>query len=192
LIELAREALVEDGQSPAECSLLITALQPSKVLRLAYDAPHTYGRGGARWYDSHHAFARRLSRAFQITVHAYVLDPEELEAVYSYAEGRPVGGEALRYEDDDAFLGGDLDDRAFEKLKGRWPLGHLSKVLGLQRQELIRIPRSGAVALLNLDGSDAPKRLMELFPIAPVRQQRKAPRVPVLPRRNRLRRAQNV
>src|SRR5205814_1142513 len=64
-----------------------------------FAAPHSYGRAGARWYMSHHAFARRLSQHLASAVHAYVFDSDDLELVVSYGNGRHVGGETLRYED---------------------------------------------------------------------------------------------
>jgi hypothetical protein len=177
LVCLAREALVEDGVEPSDCSLLVSALERPRVLRLAYDGPHTYGRRGARWYETHHALARRLSTQLGSVVHAYVFDPDELEQVVGFGGGRKVGGERMRYEDaelpdeEDA----ELDEASFEKLKTRWPLGHLAKVLGVPREELVRIARAPA-ALLDLNGSTAPGRVAELFPLAPGRElQRRVP-----------------
>ncbi len=165
LVSLARQALEEDGQGAGSASLLLTALVPQRVLRIAYDGPFTYGRRGARWYEAHHALARELSKTTQRTVHAYVFDPEELEQVTSYGAGRPVGGERLRYEDAELPDDDDLDDRSFAKWKERWPLGHLAKVLGLTRADLIRLPRA-QTALIDLadPGQDLPRRVMGLFP----------------------------
>ena len=54
------------------------------MVRFAFDGPHTYGRAGARWYMSHHAFPRRLSQHLAGAVHTYVFDPDDLELVVSY------------------------------------------------------------------------------------------------------------
>jgi hypothetical protein len=161
LVQLAARSLSEDGQDPRNSALLATAHRRARVLRLAYDSPHTYGRRGARWYLKHHVLAKRLSVMLRATVHAYVFDPEELEQVTSYGGGHVVGGECIRYEE--AELPDSDDDEAFERLKQRWPLGHLAKVLGTTRGELIRLPRSHTV-LLELDGSRAGGSLMGFFP----------------------------
>ncbi len=155
LLTLAREALLEDGGDPEDCSLLVSTFPGGKVVRLAYDAPHTYGRRGALWYHAHHTLPRRLSELLSSTVHAYVLDPENLEEVASYGAGRRVGGERLRYEDahlpelddEEGHTPHALDDKAFEKLKDRWPLGHLARVLGTTREALLRLPRAPSVLL---------------------------------------------
>ena len=39
-----------------------------------------------------------------------------------------------------------------ERLKERWPLGHLARVLGTRRGELVRLPRTKTL-LLDLDGA---------------------------------------
>ena len=76
--------------------------------------------------------------------------------------GRRVGGELLRYED--AELPEDEnDDQAFEKLQQKWPLGHVARVLGIDREELLRIPRKSS-ALIELNGHQEPKPLWQLFP----------------------------
>jgi hypothetical protein len=174
LVLLARDALVQEGIRPGDCSLLVSALERAKVLRFAYDGAHTYGRRGARWYETHHAFARGLSSVLGSTVHAYVFDPDELEQVVSFGGGRKVGGERLRYED--AELPGDeegeLDERSFEALKERWPLGHLAKVLGIERDELLRIART-PTTLLEFEGGGAKGRLKELLSAAPSRDSRR-------------------
>ncbi|MHB8874002.1 MAG: hypothetical protein ACYC8T_09985 [Myxococcaceae bacterium] len=171
LVGLAREALLEDGGNPEDCSLLVSALERPMVLRLAYDGPHTYGRRGARWYETHHALARRLSQVVKGVVHAYVFDPDELEQVVGFGAGRKVGGERTRYEDAELPGEGDeeLDEASFEKLKARWPLGHLARVLGVPREELVRIARAPA-ALFELDGREAKGRVGELFPLASGRE----------------------
>jgi hypothetical protein len=101
-----------------------------------------------------------------VTVHAYAFDPDELEQVVTYADGRSVGGEALRYAEaelpeDEA---GD-EDEAFRRLQAGWPLGHLARVLGIVRDELLRIPRQSS-ALLDLMSPLAPRPLWQLFPDA--------------------------
>lgn len=163
---LAREALREDGVLTADAGLLVSAAPDGRVLRLAYDAPHTYGRRGACWYGRHHALARALTRALPVTVHAYVFDPEAYEEVATYGGGRRVGGERLEYMDAELPEDGDgeLDERAFEQLRARWPLGHLAQVLGLYREELLRLPRARSV-LVPLDGrAGAADELAELWP----------------------------
>jgi len=158
LPRLARASLEEDGQPVDGVGLLVSVVR--KVVRLAYDAPHTYGRRGAQWYGTHHALAARLSTALGVTVHAYVFDPEELEQVVTYGAGRRVGGETLRYEDVEADEEA-LSDEGFEKLRERWPMGHLGRLLGLPRAELLRLPYARSV-LLPLD-VDAPAALAPLF-----------------------------
>lgn len=161
LARLARRALIEDEQDPESCSLQVSLLSRAPVVRLAYDGPFTYGRRGARWYETHHALARLLSRELNLAVHAYVLDPEELEEVVGYGGGHRVGGERLRYEDAE-LPDEELDDLSFERLKARWPIGHLGTVLGVSRDDILRIPRSQTV-LLELDGTAPRKTLPELF-----------------------------
>ena len=159
LPRLARESLEADGQSSEGAGLLVSVVK--KVVRFAYDAPFTYGRRGAQWYGKHHALAAQLSTAFGVTVHAYAFDPEELEQVVTYGAGRRVGGETLRYDEaeieDDA-----LSEEAFEKLRARWPIGHLGRLLGLDRQELLRLPYARSV-LIPLD-EGATSGLGKLFP----------------------------
>jgi len=130
-------------------------------VRFAWDAPFTYGRLGARWYLTHHALARKLSEHLGLTVHAYVFDADELEQVVGYGNGRRVGGELLRYEDAD--LPDDDDERTFARLKQRWPLGHLARVLGVDREELIRIPRQPTM-LIDLVHPMDPRPLWQLLP----------------------------
>lgn len=168
LARLAREALEEDGQAAADCGLQVTVLGTPGIVRFAYDGPFTYGRRGARWYLTHHALARRLSEHLGLTVHAYVFDALDLEQVVAYGNGHRVGGEVLRYEDSE--LPEDDDELTFERLKGKWPLGHLARVFGVAREELIRIPRRPTL-LLDLGGSQAPQPLWQLFP-EPVRARR--------------------
>ncbi|HTS79683.1 MAG TPA: hypothetical protein VMH40_03710 [Myxococcaceae bacterium] len=159
LARLARESLEADGQPTDGAGLLISVVK--KVVRFAYDGPHTYGRQGAQWYCTHHALAARLSTAFGVTVHAYVFDPDELEQVVTYGAGHPVGGDTVRYEDAELDEDAALSEEAFEKLAARWPLGHLGRLLGLTRPELLRLPWARGV-LLPLD-DDAPRA--ELDPL---------------------------
>lgn len=162
LQRLARLALEEEGQCPDDVGLLVTVLGGPRIARLAWDAPFTYGRAGARWYQTHHALARRLSEHLRVTVHAYAFDPDELEEVVAWADGRRVGGELLRYED--AELSDDEDDAAaFKKLQQKWPLGYLARVLGIEREELLRIPRKSS-ALIELSPPLQPTPLWQLFP----------------------------
>ncbi len=163
--------------SPPEGGLLVTVNRRRKVVRLAFDAPHTYGRRGARWYAGHHALACSLSRAAGATVHAYVFDPEEYEEVIAYGNGRRVGGERVVYEDvelpEELVVGQGAEDgaqeQAFERLRARWPLGHLAYVFGLTRDELLRLPRAEGV-LLPLEGTaDAAAALGQLLAVPAVR-----------------------
>jgi len=168
LVHCGRQALVAEGLGDnLDAALCVTVMADRKVVRVAFDAPFTYGRAGARWYEKHHALAKILSRELHTTVHAYVLDPEEMEQVMSYGDGQKVGGERLYYEDFDP---GDVDiddDRAFERVKRRWPLGHLAHVFGLSRKELLSMPRARSV-LLNLDGS-SPRTVFADLVSGPVR-----------------------
>ncbi|HUM09936.1 MAG TPA: hypothetical protein VLT82_03200 [Myxococcaceae bacterium] len=159
LVPLARESLEADGQPSEGAGLLVSVVR--KVVRFAYDGPFTYGRRGAQWYGEHHALASRLSTALGVTVHAYVFDPDELEQVVTYGGGHRVGGDSLVYDQeeiDDAAL----SEEAFEKLRERWPMGHLGRLLGLTRPELLRLPYAKSV-LVPLD-VDAPPALEPLFP----------------------------
>ena len=161
LQQVARHALEEDGQSTTDVGLQVTVLGGPGLVRFAWDAPFTYGRQGARWYLSHHALARRLSEHLKTALHVYVFDPDELEQVMAYGNGRRVGGEMLRYVDVD--FDEEDDDAAFEKLKGKWPIGHLARVLGVAREELIRLPRQSTV-LIELERHYHPQPLWQLFP----------------------------
>lgn len=161
LQRLAREALEEDGQAAEDAALLVTVLGGPRIARFAFDGPFTYGRAGARWYLTHHALARRLSEHLGVTVHAYAFDPDEVEQVVAWADGRRVGGEVLRYED--AELPDDEDDGAFQKAQGKWPLGYVARVLGIRREQLLRIPRQ-ATAFIDLGKPLHPRPLWQLFP----------------------------
>src|SRR5262249_34496760 len=159
LPRLARESLEADGQLSEGAGLLVSVVK--KVFRFAYDAPFTYGRRGAQWYGKHHALASRLSTAFGVTVHAYAFDPDELEQVVTYGAGNRVGGGTLR--EDEAEIEDDaLSEEAFEKIRARWPIGHLGRLLGLDRTELLRLPYARSV-LIPLD-EDGTARLGALFP----------------------------
>ncbi len=161
LQRLARQAIEADGQLADDCGLLVSVLPGAKVVRFAFDGAHTYGRNGARWYLSHHTFAKRLSEHLALVVHAYVFDPDELEQVVSYGNGRKVGGESLTYED--AELPDDDEEVSFEKLKNKWPMGHLARVLGVDREALLRMPRE-TTALIDLTGEATAQPLWHLFP----------------------------
>lgn len=168
LVALAHQALAEDGAEDAFGSLRITVNARRKLVRLAFEGPGAQGLDGARWYLQHHAFARLLSSRIRNVVHAYVHDPDELELVVAYGNGRQVGGERLVYADvelPDDF--DELDDVAFERLRSRWPLGHLAYVIGIRRDELLSMPRApGRVISLAERGEH---RLDELLPHAHVR-----------------------
>lgn len=154
-------SLEEDGQGADDAGLLVTFMGGPRIVRFAWDAPFTYGRAGARWYLSHHAFARRLSEHLRVTVHAYAFDPDEVEQVTAYANGRRVGGDVVRYED--AELPDEDDEEAFSRLQASWPLGHLARVLGVNREELIRIARQ-STALIDLGRELAPQPLWQVLP----------------------------
>jgi hypothetical protein len=62
-------------------------------------------------------------------------------------------------------------------MKRKWPLGHLAQVLGIAREELIRLPRQSTV-LLDLQGMYTPQPLWQLFPET-LRRGRPAPRAAV-------------
>ena len=164
LQRLGREALASEGVEADDCGLLVTVIPGHRVVRFAFDGPHTYGRQGARWYLNHHALARRLSEHLNQTVSAYCFDPEELEQVVSYGNGRRVGGELLKYEDVELADDED-DDFSFERLKQKWPMGHLARVLGVERDTLIRLPRQCS-ALIDLAVAAQQGPLWHLFPQA--------------------------
>jgi hypothetical protein len=71
-----------------------------------------------------------------------------------------VGGETLCYADVEVDED-ELSEEAFDKLRERWPMGHLARLLGLSRREVLRLPRARSV-LLPLD-VDAPAVLEPLF-----------------------------
>jgi len=148
---LARDALEKEGVAETSVGLLVSTWAPRKLVRLAYDAPYTYGRQGARWYRGHHALAEALSRAAPLTVHAYVFDPDLLEGVVTYGGGARVGGETLVYDELDLDLD-ELSDAEFEAARDHWPLGRLAQLLGLTRGELLRLPYAQG-ELLSLDGA---------------------------------------
>ncbi len=162
LQQVARVSLEEDGQTTDDVALQVTLLGGPGLVRFAWDAPFTYGRQGARWYLSHHSLARRLSEHLKTALHVYVFDPDDLEQVMAYGNGRRVGGELLRYVDVDFDIDED-DDVAFEKLKNTWPIGHLARVLGVAREELLRLPRH-STALIDLRRFYPPQPLWKLFP----------------------------
>lgn len=169
LISLARQALMLDGQGDEASGLHVTVNARRKLVRLAYDGPFAWGRGGAHWYEEHHALARLLSSRTRAAVHAYVYDPDAFEQVVAYGNGREVGGERLEYSAVE--LPGELDDfdeAAFEKLRSRWPLGHLAYVIGITRRDLLSMPRA-AGQLLSLEDPESPVGLDTLLPHAHVR-----------------------
>ncbi len=136
-----------------------------KVVRLAYEGLSPSRRQGARWYGEHHALPRLLSRAANATVHAYVYDPLEGEAVFAYGNGHGVGGEHVVY--DQVELPGrpeEMDEAAFTRMRSRWPLGHLAYVFGLTREQLLALPRASTSLVLPLDALDAEERLEALLP----------------------------
>ncbi len=141
LTALAKEALVLEREQIPGCSILVSLVHPARIVRLAYRARFTERSNRARWYLTHHALARLLSSDLSSAVHVYALDPEELEEVTSYGKGRRVGGERLEYDQLELEgEGGDLSDAAFNREKQRWPLGHLARILGVERRLLESIP----------------------------------------------------
>jgi hypothetical protein len=147
---LARAALERDGQPSTSAGLLVSVSGPERVIRLAYDGPHTYGKSGAAWYRDHHALAAALSLALPVTVHAYSFDPDAFEAVSTYGGGARVGGETVVYDELDLDLE-ELSEPAFEEVREGWPLGRLARLLGMSRGALLRLPYAPG-QLLPLDG----------------------------------------
>lgn len=150
---LARVALESDGQSAVSAALFVSFDAPRRLVRLAYDGPHTYGPAGAEWYRQHQALAAALSRALAGTVHAYAFDPDAFEAVTAYGSGAAVGGETLLYEELDLDVD-DVSEADFETMRERWPMGRLARLLGLSRDELLRLPYAQGV-LVPLQGEAA-------------------------------------
>jgi hypothetical protein len=143
LVELARQALVQDG-APEDSVLAVSVYRRRKVVRLALDGAHTAGRRGAHWYSTHHALARLLSLAAGVTVHSYVYDPQEYEEVLTFGGGQHVGGERLLYDEVELpeCLDGEFDDEAFARMQARWPMGHLAWVYGVERELLLQLHRT--------------------------------------------------
>ncbi len=154
LMELARQALVEDGAS-AETQLSVSVYRRRKIIRLALDGPQSAGRRGSHWYSDHHALARLLSREMGITVHAYVYDPQEYEEVLAFGGGRHVGGERVLFDQVELpeCLDGEFDDEAFARMQSHWPLGHLAWVFGVNRELLLQLHRMQGARLM-LNGSE--------------------------------------
>ncbi len=150
---LARAALESDGQPPGAAGLFVSLDAERRLVRLAYDGPHTYGPSGADWYRTHHALAAALSLELEGTVQAYAFDPERFEAVAAYGGGAMVGGETVLYEELDLDLE-DLSEADFEALRQEWPMGRLATLLGLSREEFLRLPYATGM-LLPLQGTEA-------------------------------------
>ncbi|MBX5482852.1 MAG: hypothetical protein IRZ16_13580 [Myxococcaceae bacterium] len=160
LVRVARQAIRLEGvKDPSDVSLLVSVIPERSLVRLAWDAPFTYGRSGARWYATHHELAVLVSRKLRTTVHAYVFDVNESEEVTSYGNGARVGGERLVLSDfeppDDLEVDIASDEAWFESLRAKWPLGHLARVYGVTRDELIRMPRYATSVLLDLGSPGA-------------------------------------
>ena len=166
LLALAKEALQLEQESSADCSVRLCLVHPGKIVGVCYEAPFTRQADPGRWYLTHHALARLLSRELSSAVHVYVLDPDELEEVTSYAKGRRVGGERLEYADIEL---PEEDDggAAFELEKESWPVGHLARILGVERELLEGIPRLRAVALSFDEGALATSSWEVLLPPYP-------------------------
>jgi hypothetical protein len=147
---LAHDALEQEGVATSSSGLFVSVDRERRLVRLAYDGPHTYGPAGANWYRDHQALAAGLSLCLEGTVHAYAFDPDRFEAVTAYGAGAVVGGETLLYEEQDLEVE-DLSEAAFEALRARWPMGRLAQLLGLGREELLRLPYAPGT-LLPLEG----------------------------------------
>ena len=145
---LAQQALVEDG-APEDTRLCVSVYPRRKIIRLALESALTAGEGGARWYSTHHALARNLSRAAGVTVHTYVYAAREFEEVIAYGRGQHVGGERLAYDQVELPEGadGEFDDAAFARMQSRWPVGHLAWVFGVERELLLRLPQMSPTRL---------------------------------------------
>jgi hypothetical protein len=137
--KLACAALARDGQLVDAAGLFVSVDAERRLVRLAYDGPHTYGPAGAEWYRTHHALAAALSLDVEGTVHAYAFDPDRFESVTAYGAGGLVGGETILYEEQDLDLE-DLSEADFDALREHWPMGRLAQLLGLGREELLRLP----------------------------------------------------
>ena len=170
LVELAREALARDGEDPQDVSIQVSVLRRPGVLRVAYDAPFSYGRRGAKWYRDHHAFARLASERLSSTAHVYAIDADTFETVCSYAGGRKVGGELLVYDELEMDFGDEngLDVTDFEQMRARWPMGRLGQIFGVTRDELLHLPWNESVLLKlggdrSVDGDGERERLTALI-----------------------------
>ncbi len=164
VVRLAREAFEVDGGSGHGTTLRVSVIPRRRVVRLAYETPQLSGEQGARWYEAHHALPRLLSHELGVTVHSYVLMPGEFEQVTAYGAGRRVGGERLRYEEVDIpGCGETLSDADFEKLKSRWPLGHLAYVFGVTRDMLLGMSSQPCYRVA-LDAGDPEEQLANVLP----------------------------
>lgn len=151
LVRLARLALPLDGVDDlSDVSLLISVIPHRKVVRVAYDASFTYGRRGACWYDTHHAFARLASEQLGVVLHAYVFDADEYEQVATWEKGARVGGERLLIHEFELPDDDDVTDASFERARATWPLGRLAHLFGVTRDELVRMPRYATSVWLDL------------------------------------------
>jgi hypothetical protein len=151
LMRLARRALALDGHGFEDVSLVVGVLASQRIVRLAFDAPFTYGRRGARWYCTHHSLARLVSRELRTTVHVYVHDDGELEQVITFGDGQEVGGESLDLREWEPPDDEDLEEVDLEKHQDAWPIGRLGRVYGVSREALLRMARYARSALLHLD-----------------------------------------
>ena len=131
LADLAKQALEQDQQDPTGYVLVVAPMPGRHLVRLTFEGMEP------SWYLDHSALPQRLSLVHPLPVHAYVLQPDEFEAVAAYAGGHRVGGERLRYDDLDLSEEELRNDALFARLQASWPLGHLAQVLGLTRQELL-------------------------------------------------------
>jgi hypothetical protein len=83
-----------------------------------------------RWHFEHSEMAERLSQHLVVTVHSFACD-ETGELVASFANGRQVGGDSVTYDDES--IDETDSEQDFAVRQSRWPLGHLSCILGIKR-----------------------------------------------------------
>jgi len=90
------------------------------------------------------------------------------DAPFTYGGGHRVGGETVRYED--AEIDDDeISEEAFEALRNRWPMAHLGRLLGLTREEILRLPYARSVLMpLDVDAGPGLERLWD-EPVVPAR-----------------------
>ena len=130
LVQLAQRALASEGGAlrPLPCTSRSSPGARSSGWRTRPRSP--LGARAVAGDQQHQLLASIVSAELRITVHAYVVLPDQREEVVGYGNGRKVGGERLVY-DQVELPDGELDDVAFAKLQSKWPLGHLAYVFGV-------------------------------------------------------------